>query len=258
MKKVAIVTGSRRGIGLGIAKALLQEGYYVVLSAVSSFENASQLISELNQEYPNMLEYIKCDISNEQDRENLINEVITKHGRLDLLVNNAGVACEKRLNILETSIESFERLIKINLEGTFFMCQLGANAMIKCQGEILENYSPRIINISSISAYTSSVSRGEYCISKAGISMTTQLFADVLADYSIPVFEVRPGIISTDMTAVVHEKYETMIKDGLTPTRRFGTVKDVADCVIAASSGLLDFGTGTVLNADGGFHLRRL
>ena len=130
--------------------------------------------------------------------------------------------------------------------------------MIACQQKGLEDYHPRIINISSISAYTSSVSRGEYCISKAGISMVTQLFADELADRGIPVFEVRPGIIQTDMTACVHDKYEKLIAEGITPIRRFGQPEDVANCVSAACTGLLDFGTGTVLNADGGFHLRRL
>ena len=173
-------------------------------------------------------------------------------------MNNAGVACKQRLSILETTPESFERLMKVNCEGTFFLCQGGANRMIACQRQNLEDYHPRIVNISSISAYTSSTNRGEYCISKAGISMITQLFADELASYGIPVFEVRPGIIATDMTAPVHEKYEKLIAQGVTPIRRFGQPEDVADCVWAACSGLLDFGTGTVLNADGGFHLRRL
>ena len=175
-----------------------------------------------------------------------------------MLVNNAGVACAVRLDILETTEESFERLMRINLEGTFFMCQTAANKMIELKKQGVEDYTPRIVNISSMSAYTSSVSRGEYCISKAGISMTTKLFADRLAEEGIPVFEVRPGIIMTDMTAVVKEKYEKLIAEGVTPIRRFGQPEDVARCVMAACSGLLDFGTGTVLNADGGFHIQRL
>ena len=130
--------------------------------------------------------------------------------------------------------------------------------MIAMQKRGLENYQPRIVNISSMSAYTSSTNRGEYCISKAGISMVTQLFADKLAEYGIPVFEVRPGIIMTDMTAVVKEKYEKLIEQGVTPIRRFGQPEDVANCVVAAASGRLDFSTGQVLNADGGFHIRRL
>ena len=173
-------------------------------------------------------------------------------------MNNAGVACEVRLDVLETTEESFDRVVGINTKGTFFMCQIFANLMIGYQGRGLVDYTPRIVNISSVSSYTSSTSRGEYCISKAGISMTTLLFADRLAEYGIPVFEVRPGIIKTPMTDVVSEKYDKLIDEGLTPIKRWGTPEDVAKCVLAASSGLLDFGTGTVLNADGGFHIRRL
>lgn len=256
MKKTAIVTGARRGIGLGIAKALLKEGYEVLLCATTPEEDVKELLEELN--HLGTAHYTQCDISSPEDRDALLDGAIQRFGRLDVLVNNAGVACKQRLNILETTTESFERLMKVNCEGTFFMCQGAANRMITLQQQNLEDYHPRIVNISSISAYTSSTSRGEYCISKAGISMVTQLFADELAAYGIPVFEVRPGIIATDMTAPVHEKYETLIAQGVTPIRRFGRPEDVADCVLAACSGLLDFGTGTVLNADGGFHLRRL
>ena len=175
-----------------------------------------------------------------------------------MLTNNAGVAPTVRLDVLKTTQESFERVVGINCEGTFFMCQLFANAMIELQNKDLPDYKPRIVNISSVSAYTSSTSRGEYCISKAGISMVTKLFADRLAEYGIPVFEVRPGIILTDMTACVKEKYDKLIAEGITPTKRMGLPEDVAKCVIGACSGLFDFGTGTVFNADGGFNIRRL
>jgi len=175
-----------------------------------------------------------------------------------VLVNNAGIAPRKRLDILETTSDSVDALLDINLKGTFFMCQAAANTMIGLLDRGLEGYSPRLVNISSMSAYTSSVSRGEYCISKAGISMVTKLFADRLAEYGIPVFEVRPGIILTEMTSSVKEKYARMIDEGVTPIRRFGLPEDVAACVEAACSGLLDFATGQVLNADGGFHIRRL
>ena len=160
--------------------------------------------------------------------------------------------------MLETTEESFDRVVGINTKGTFFMCQTFANLMIGYQAKSLADYNPRIVNISSVSSYTSSTSRGEYCISKAGVSMTTLLFADKLAEYGIPVFEVRPGIIKTPMTDVVAAKYDKLIEEGLTPIKRWGTPEDVAKCVLAAASGLLDFGTGTVLNADGGFHIRRL
>ena len=245
MQKIAVVTGSRRGIGKGIADKLKDSGYTVVYSAASE---------TMDEEI-----YCRCDISKAEDRKQLADFVMKKFGRVDLLVNNAGVACKERLDILETTEESFDRLLEINTKGTFFMCQLFSNLMIALQKKNLEDYHPRIVNISSISSYTSSVSRGEYCISKAGISMTTQLFADRLAEYGIGVFEVRPGIIKTDMTATVQAKYDKLItEDGILPSRRWGTPEDVANCVLAAASGALDYGTGTVLNADGGFHLRRL
>lgn len=256
MKKIAIVTGARRGIGLAIAKKLLSDGYTALLCATAAPEEVKALLAELNRQ--GEAYYVRADISVPEDRETLLDYALEKFGRIDVLVNNAGVACKVRLNILETTPESFERLLRINCEGTFFMCQGAANRMIACKKQNLPHYTPRIVNISSISAYTSSASRGEYCISKAGISMVTKLFADELAEYGIPVFEVRPGIIDTDMTAGVHEKYEKMIAEGVTPIRRFGQPEDVANCVSAACSGLLDFGTGTVLNADGGFHIRRL
>lgn len=244
MQKVAVVTGARQGIGKGIADALKAEGYTVVYSAQSP-----SMEGEL---------YCPCDISKAEDRKALADFVMNQYGRIDLLVNNAGVACKVRLGVLETTEESFDRVVGINTKGTFFMCQLFANRMIECQSRGLEDYHPRIINIASVSSYTSSTNRGEYCISKAGISMTTQLFADALAPYAIPVFEVRPGIIKTAMTEGVSEKYDKLIAEGVTPIKRWGTPEDVANCVLAAASGLLDFGTGTVLNADGGFHIRRL
>lgn len=202
--------------------------------------------------------YLRCDISREEDRRRFAAEVRERYGRLDVHVNNAGVAPRVRLDVLETTEESYDFLMDINLKGTFFMCQAAANLMLDFQRSGIGDYTPRIVNIASMSAYTSSTNRGEYCISKAGISMVTKLFADRLAEYGIPVFEVRPGIILTDMTAGVKEKYEKLIADGVTPIRRFGQPKDVADCVMAAVGGRLDFATGQVLNADGGFHIRRL
>ena len=244
MKKIAVVTGAYQGIGKGIADGLKSAGYEVIYSDVHS-EMAGEI-------------YCKCDISKAEDRMALVRFAIEKYGRIDLLVNNAGVACKVRLDILETTEESFDRVVGINTKGTFFMCQTFANLMIKFQQSGIENYIPRIVNIASNSSYTSSVSRGEYCISKAGVSMITTLFADKLAEYGIPVFEVRPGIIKTPMTEVVTAKYDKLIAEGITPIKRWGTPEDVAKCVVAAGSGLLDFGTGTVLNADGGFHIRRL
>ena len=245
MKKTALVTGSYQGIGKGIADLLTDNGYEVVYSDIyNTMEGVEH--------------YVKCDIASANDRASLLDYIDRTFGRLDLLVNNAGVACKVRMDILETTEESFDRLIAINTKGTFFMCQLFANYMIRCLAKGLSDYCPRIVNIASNSSYTSSVSRGEYCISKAGVSMITMLFADKLGAYDIPVLEVRPGIIKTPMTEVVAAKYDKLIAEGITPIKRWGTPDDVAKCVLAVAKGYLDFGTGTVLNADGGFHIKRL
>lgn len=246
--KTAIVTGSTRGIGRGIADLLRENGYTVIYSGTRD---------ERPADLPADADYYPCQIQNTDHRQSLIRHVLDTYGRLDVLVNNAGVAPQIRRDLLEMTEESFDRVLDINLKGTMFLCQLAANIMIEGKN-LLHDYAPRIVNIGSISAYTSSTARGEYCISKAGVSMVTQLFADRLAAEGIPVFEVRPGIIATDMTHVVHEKYEKMIEGGLLPVPRFGEPKDVAKMVLACCSGLLDYAAGQVLNADGGFALRRL
>jgi 3-oxoacyl-[acyl-carrier protein] reductase len=256
-QKTAAVTGSSRGIGKAIAKALAAEGYRVILSATGDCEKAMPLLQEFRDAGYDA-DYIPCNIAERNDRIRFFEWIKEKYGRLDAMVNNAGVAPLVRMDLLETTEESFDRLMQINLKGTFFMCQEAAKTMLTCRRKNPAEYQPRIVNIASVSSYTSSVNRGEYCISKAGISMTTQLFADRLAGEGIPVFEVRPGIILTDMTAKVADKYQKMIAEGLTPIRRFGQPEDVADCVLAALSGRLDFATGQVLNADGGFQIRRL
>ena len=245
MKKYAFVSGGSRGIGLGIASLLRENGYEVMISSSTAPDNTHGF------------EYVKCDISKTEDRQAALEYVKEKFGRVDLLVNCAGVGCKERLDILDTTEESFDRLMNINAKGTFFMCQAFAKEMIGWRA-VDASYVGRIVNIGSISAYTSSTSRGEYCISKAAVSMTTQLFADRLAEYGIPVFEVRPGIIRTDMTKAVTEKYDKLISEGITPIKRWGEPKDVADAVLACALGLLDFGTGTVINVDGGFSIRRL
>ncbi len=244
----AFVTGSTRGIGRGIAEALRREGWRVFFSGTRK---------ELPADLPAGADYIPCDISRAEDRQAALEEILRRCGRIDLLVNNAGVAPLERRDILEMTEESFDRVMGINLRGTMFMCQLFAREMI-AERERVSEWQPRIVNIGSMSAYTSSTSRGEYCISKAGVGMVTKLFADRLAAEGIPVFEVRPGIIDTDMTKVVHEKYERMIGEGLLPVRRFGKPEDVAGMVLACAGGLLDYSAGQVLDADGGFSLRRL
>lgn len=253
--RIALVTGSRRGIGLGIALALGRAGYELVLSGTA--QDAADAQQRFEQEHL-PCSYVRCDISADADRERLIDAVLARHGRLDVLVNNAGVAPLERVDVLDMRPDSFDRLLSVNLRGTFFLCQRAAREMIAGIGRGLADYRPRIVNIGSISAYTASLNRGEYCISKAGVGMVTQLFAARLAAHGIPVFEVRPGIIRTDMTAPVTARYERQIADGLTPVPRMGLPEDVAGCVLAAVSGQMDFATGTVLNADGGYHIRRL
>ena len=243
--RVAFVTGSSRGIGRGIADLLRNHGWWVVYSGTRQ---------ERPENLPEDQDYLPCDISRKEDRQLALEHIVRRYGRIDLLVNNAGVAPLERRDILEMTEESFDRVMGINLKGTLFMCQLFAGEMIAERANV-SGWQPRIVNIGSMSAYTSSTSRGEYCISKAGV---TKLFADRLAAEGIPVFEVRPGIIDTDMTKVVHEKYDRLISEGLLPVKRFGAPEDVAKMVLACAEGLLDYSAGQVLDADGGFRLRRL
>lgn len=244
---VAVITGGTRGIGLGIAKTLLKNGFSVVVSA----RKTSDEIEGLKEEYCGKVHFVSCDISSEADIEKLASEVKEKFGAFDLLVNNAGVAPKERKDILEITPEDFSQVVDINLKGTFFVTQRLAPLLI-------ENKGGRIVNISSMSSYTASLNRGEYCISKAGISMTTKLFAARLAEYGVSVIEIRPGIIETDMTAKVKEKYESMIGDGLTPIKRMGQPEDIAKCVLSIAKGNFDFCTGTVIDCDGGFNVRVL
>ena len=255
-KPVAIVTGSRRGIGKGIAASLGQMGYYVVLSATRP--SADEVVQEM-QGLGIECEYIKCDVSNSSERKMLVDTVCGKHGRLDVMVNNAGVAPKVKKDILVVDEESYDYVVNTNARSDFFLCQLAANRMIEFQGKDIPSYKPRIINISSISAYAASTNRGEYCVSKAAIAMTTSLFAARLGEHNIPVFEVRPGFILTDMMAPEsRERFQTFIDNGITPIRRFGTPEDIGDAVAALCSGNLDFATGQVIDADGGFHVRVL
>lgn len=245
--KVAFVSGATRGIGRAIADRLHDRGYQVLYSGTRA---------ERPEDLPEDRDYIGCNISDSAQRKAAFDHIDKKYGRLDVLVNNAGVAPLVRQDILQMTEESFDRVLDINLKGTMFMCQLAANYMLSMKDKW--EGSPRIVNIGSISAYTSSTARGEYCISKAGLGMVTQLLADRLAAEGIPVFEVRPGIIATDMTEKVHDKYAKLIEGGLLPVPRFGAPEDVANMVEACCSGLLDYSAGQVLNADGGFSLRRL
>jgi 3-oxoacyl-[acyl-carrier protein] reductase len=255
-KPVAIVTGGRRGIGKAIASELGNLGYNIVISHLHG-EPTESVIQGENDTSKTVCLSLRSDVGSAADREKLIESVDARFHRCDLLVNNAGVAPVERVDLLDASEESFERVMKTNLQGPYFLTQQIARWMIRQLAEHPERKC-RIVNIGSISAYTSSPARGEYCISKAGIGMMTALYADRLAEYGIGVFEVRPGIVATDMTAAVKDKYHRLIADGLTPIRRWGTPQDVAQAVAAIAEGRLDFSTGQVINVDGGFQLRRL
>jgi NAD(P)-dependent dehydrogenase (short-subunit alcohol dehydrogenase family) len=254
--RVAIVTGASRGIGNAIAAKLAGEGYAIVAVGTSALEKVSANLQKIQQSGTRFA-YVQADVSTDAGRQSIVNCAMEQFGRIDVLVNNAGVAPKVRMDILETTEESMDRVLGINLKSTFFLSQAVANIMRREVAEI-PGITPKIVNISSISAYTSSTMRAEYCISKAAISMVTLLFADRLADEGINVYEIRPGVIKTDMTSVVKEKYDALISSGLTPIKRWGQPEDVANAVSVVCSGMLNFSTGEVINVDGGFHIRRL
>lgn len=243
-KPVAIVTGASRGIGRAIAQDLSSTH-----SVVATYRGRRDAAESLREQTG--AEIFQCDVGSPQDRAALLAFTRQRFGRLDLLVNNAGIAPRERRDILDATEESFDELIATNLKGPYFLSQQAARSM-------LEQGCGRIVFVTSISAYTASVNRGEYCVSKAGLSMAVALFAQRLAAGNVQVFEIRPGVIRTDMIAAVEKVYEEKIAAGLLPQRRMGEGADVARAVRAIADGLLDYSTGQVLNVDGGFHLRSL
>jgi NAD(P)-dependent dehydrogenase (short-subunit alcohol dehydrogenase family) len=240
--KTALVTGVAGGIGFATAEILLKNGVAVV-----GMDVAPAMPKELSGEFT----YFQGDLSNNDSRENYVKTAMDKYGKIDILVNVAGVAPKVRADILEMTEESYDFVMNINTKGTLFLTQLVANIM-------KENKSGSIVNISSMSGYTSSTSRGEYCISKAGVTMITTLFADRLAEYGILVNEIRPGIIATGMTDKVKAKYDALIDGGLLPIQRWGQPEDIANAVWTLCNGSLPYVTGQSIDVDGGFHIRRL
>lgn len=245
MKKVALVTGVASGIGRASAEILLKNGIAVV-----GLSRRPEMESPLEGDFI----YVSGDVSSTEDRKRFVQMALDNYGRIDILVNVAGVAPKVRADLLTMTEESYDYVMNINTRGTMFLTQLAANEMIKNEGD----QKGSIVNISSMSAYTSSTNRGEYCISKAGVSMITKLFADRLAEYGIMVNEVRPGIIATDMTSKVQEKYDNLIESGLLPIKRWGKPEDIASAVYTLCNGALPYMTGQSLDVDGGFHIRRL
>lgn len=258
----AIVTGASRGIGRGIALGLARQKFNVVINYASNAAAAEEVRKAI-EALGARGHIVQADVSVAADRQKLVDETIRTFGGITLLVNNAGVAPSVRADILDAGEESFDRLININLKGPYFLTQLVARKMVEQQQAAAEPptgpNAPRIVTISSMSAYTASVNRGDYCITKAGLSMMTKLFAARLAEHGIGVYEIRPGIIETDMTGPVKAKYDKLIlEDGITPIRRWGQPQDIANAVLAIALGYLPYSTGEVINVDGGFHLRTL
>ncbi|HUF11104.1 MAG TPA: 3-ketoacyl-ACP reductase [Rhodothermales bacterium] len=256
MNKVALVTGGARGIGLGISKCLAAEGYNLAVSGTKPELDVSAVLYELRENGTEVL-YVQSDVAAASDRARLVDAVRERFGALHALVNNAGVAPLERADILSATEESYDRVMNINLKGPFFLTQTVANWMVS-QAEESTSYTATIVNVGSISATLASTNRGEYTISKAGIAMATQLWAVRLAQHGISVFEVRPGIIKTDMTSGVVEKYDRMIAEGLTLQPRWGTPEDVGKAVVMLCRNELPYSTGQVVMVDGGLTVGRL
>lgn len=262
VSKVAIVTGSSRGIGRGIALSLAGVGYSLVINYAGNASAAASTVEAClvaAKENGNEIDAIsvRADIGDATAREYLLQETRNHFGRLDLLVNNAGITSIGRADLLDATEEAFDTLMGVNLKGPFFLSQAAARWMIDETSKD-QTLHPKIVTISSISGYTVSVNRGDYCMAKAALGMMTKLFAVRLAEHGINVYEICPGIIASDMTAPVKEKYDRLIGDGLTPIRRWGLPEDVGQAVVAIADDQFRFSTGEVFNVDGGFHIRQL
>ncbi len=253
--RAALVTGASRGIGLGIARRLLHDGYHVVATGTRPAADIPDVVAELESIGP--VTYVPADLGDATDRDSLVAAALAACGGLDLLVNNAGITSPGRKDMLDVDEEGFDLVMAVNLKGPFLLTQAVARHMID-RGESEPGFRGCIVNISSVSAVTVSTNRSEYCISKAGVAMASMLWATRLAEHGIDVYEVRPGIVATDMTAGVTAKYDTLIAGGLTLERRWGTPDDVAAAVSALASGAIPYATGQVLTVDGGLNIPRL
>lgn len=256
MRNVALITGGARGIGLGISRRLAGEQWDLVICGTRPESDVDATLRELCDAGVDVL-YCQCDVSDATGRAGMLAQIKERFGRLDALVNNAGVAPKVRADILEATEESYERVMRINLRGPYFLTQAVANWMIE-QKRNDSKFQGSIVNVSSISATVASPSRGEYCLSKAGVAMATKLFAVRLGEHGIPVYEIRPGVIETDMTAGVKEKYDALINDGLCVQPRWGQPSDIAKGVAALVRGDFPYSTGAVIMVDGGLTLERL
>lgn len=256
MNSVALVTGGSRGIGLGIARALASAGFDLAINGVRPEPEVAAALGSLRSSGREVI-YCRGSVGIDRDRTEVLSHVRSHFGRLHVLVNNAGVAPRERMDILEATEESYDRVMRVNLQGPYFLTQAAARWMIAQKQDSPESFFA-IINVGSISATVVSTNRGEYCLSKAGVAMATELWATRLAEFDIPVYELRPGVISTDMTVGAREKYDRLIADGLSPQRRWGTPDDVGKAAAALATGAFSFSTGQVVMVDGGLTIPRL
>jgi 3-oxoacyl-[acyl-carrier protein] reductase len=252
----ALITGGSRGIGFGIAKELAKSGFNLAINGVRDRKAVQPVLDELRKIGGNVI-YAQGNVSKKEDRQHIFKKVISEFGSLNVLVNNAGISPKKRKDILEATEESFDSVMDTNLKGPYFLTQLFANQMIEIKKSI-PAFSCCIINVSSVSATVASVNRGEYCISKAGIAMSTKLWAARLGEFDIPVYEIQPGIIKTDMTAGVTQKYDKLFEEGLSIQKRWGLPEDVGKVAAAMATAMLPYSTGQVVNVDGGMTIQRL
>lgn len=256
MNKTALITGGSRGIGLGIAKELAKAGFSLAINGMRHQKSVQPVLDEL-KEYKKEVIYARGNISKRKDRKNIFQTVTEKFGQLNVLVNNAGIAPRERKDILEATEEIYDEVLEVNMKGPYFLTRLFASHMVDRKKEN-SAFECCIINVSSISATVASVNRGEYCISKAGIAMATKLWAARLGEFNIPVYEIQPGIIKTDMTATVTEKYDKLFAEGLSIQKRWGLPEDVGKVAAAMATGMLPYSTGQVVNVDGGMTIQRL
>jgi NAD(P)-dependent dehydrogenase (short-subunit alcohol dehydrogenase family) len=255
-RRVALVTGGARGIGRAIASHLAGDGFDLAVCGTRSAEAAADAVASLRERGGEVF-YAVCDVADRTARAELVESVRKRFGRLHVLVNNAGMAPLQRRDVLEAGEESFERVVRVNLQGPYFLTQVVARWMIE-QRRADRAYRGCIVNISSVSATTASVQRGEYCVAKAGLSMATQLWAARLGEWDIPVYEVRPGIVHTDMTTPAKAKYDRLIAEGLLVQSRWGEPEDVGRAVAMLARGDLPYSTGQVVMVDGGLSVPRL
>lgn len=256
MNKIAFITGGTRGIGFGVALALGKAGFDLAVNGMRNKGDVADALEELRNLGVNVA-YFQGNVAVREDRQAMLDKILSHFGSVNVLVNNAGIAPRERADILHATEENWDEVMEINLKGPYFLTQLFANYFVEKK---LENplFEASIINISSISAFVASINRGEYCISKAGIAMATKLWATRLGEYDIPVYEIQPGIIKTDMTAGVVEKYDKLFQEGITLQRRWGLPDDVGKVAAMLAQGNMPYATGQAIKVDGGLHIQRL